>query len=501
MNGPITISAPTLTSFGLYLALMLALGWLAYRRTSDLSDYVLGGRRLGPGVTALSAGASDMSGWLLLGLPGAIYLSGLSEIWIAVGLVIGAALNWLLVARRLRRLTARANDALTIPDFLEHRFQDGSRALRIVSAAVILVFFTLYISAGLVGGGLLFQSTFGMDYHTAMLIGALVIISYTFLGGFLAVSWTDLVQGVLMLATLLIVPIAVASSLGGWQSANTEVLQTLPDHSLWLEGLGVIGLISLLAWGLGYFGQPHILARFMGIRSEAEMPRAMGIGMGWMILALCGAVGTGYMGVAFFSEAPLDNSETVLIHLINSLFNPWIAGILLAAILAAIMSTIDSQLLVSTSALTADFYKGLLRPNATPAEQVWVSRTGVVLIAAIATVLALDPDAGVLALVAHAWGGFGAAFGPVILLALYWPAMTRQGALAGMITGAATVLIWEPLSGGLFDIYEILPGFLFSMAAIVLVSCYGPPAPSLVRQQFKAAMEVTTDDPSGRYRR
>jgi sodium/proline symporter len=499
MSGPLTLSAPTLTSFGLYLVVMLALGWYAYRRTSDLSDYVLGGRRLGPGVTALSAGASDMSGWLLLGLPGAIYLSGLSEIWIAVGLVIGAALNWLLVARRLRRLTARADDALTIPDFLEHRFQDKSRALRIVSAAVILLFFTLYISAGLVGGGLLFQSTFGMDYHTAMLIGALVIISYTFLGGFLAVSWTDLVQGLLMLTTLLIVPMAVAASLGGWQAANTEVVLALPGHNQLFEGVGVIGLVSLLAWGLGYFGQPHILARFMGIRSEAEMPRAMGIGMGWMILALCGSIGTGYMGVAFFSEATLENSETVLIHLIHSLFNPWVAGILLAAILAAIMSTIDSQLLVSTSALTADFYKGLLRPTATSTELVWVSRGGVMVIALIATLLALDPEAGVLALVAHAWGGFGAAFGPVILLALYWPRMTRHGALAGMLTGALTVLIWEPLSGGLFDIYEILPGFLLSTTAVVLVSHFGPPVPALVQEQFTAATEVTTDDPSGRY--
>ncbi|MCK8515026.1 sodium/proline symporter PutP [Methylonatrum kenyense] len=464
------IDTPTLLTFGAYLIAMLAFGFVAYRITTDLSDYILGGRSLGPGVTALSAGASDMSGWLLLGLPGAVYAAGLGELWIGVGLVAGAWLNWLFVARRLRRFTALADDALTIPDYLEHRFGDTSRALRTISALVILIFFTLYISAGLVGGGLLFQSTFGMDYTTAMLIGAVVIISYTFLGGFLAVSWTDFFQGILMFATLLVVPMMAVVIVGGLGEVGDEVHAIDPSYSTLLEGMTVLGMISLLAWGLGYFGQPHILARFMAIRSENDVPRAMTIGMTWMILALVGAVATGYIGIAFFADAPLDDGETVLIMLIQALFNPWVAGILLAAILAAIMSTIDSQLLVSSSSLTNDFYKGMLRPDATESELVWVTRGAVILVAVLATLLALDPDAGVLQLVAYAWAGFGAAFGPVIILSLFWRRMTRIGALGGMVVGAVTVIVWEQFDGGLFDLYEIVPGFVFCTVAVVIGS-------------------------------
>jgi len=478
------IPVPTLITFALYLVAMLALGLIAYKITTDLSDYVLGGRRLGPGVTALSAGASDMSGWLLLGLPGAVYAAGLGELWIGVGLVAGAWLNWLFVARRLRRYTELANDSLTIPDFLENRFGDKTRILRIVSAIVILVFFTLYISAGLVGGGLLFENTFGMDYTTALLVGAFVIISYTFLGGFLAVSWTDFAQGILMFLTLLLVPVFVIAAVGGMGEANANIQAINPGYSTLLEGMTFLGMISLLSWGLGYFGQPHILARFMAIRSEDDVPRAMTIGMGWMILALVGAVGTGYFGIAYFADAPLENSETVLIQLIGALFNPWVAGILLAAILAAIMSTIDSQLLVSSSALTADFYKGLLRPDAGDTELVWVSRGAVILVAVVATVLAMAPDAGVLALVSYAWGGFGAAFGPVIILSLFWPRMTAKGAMAGMILGAATVIIWKPLSGGLFDVYEIVPGFILCGIAVVVGSLLDKEPSDAVARQF-----------------
>ena len=464
------INTPTLLTFAAYLVAMLAFGFVAYRITTDLSDYILGGRSLGPGVTALSAGASDMSGWLLLGLPGAVYAAGLGELWIGVGLVAGAWLNWLFVARRLRRFTALADDALTIPDYLENRFGDSSRALRTISAIVILVFFTLYISAGLVGGGLLFENTFGMDYSTALLVGAFVIISYTFLGGFLAVSWTDFFQGILMFGTLLVVPMMAFVFIGGWGEVGEEVQAIDPSYSTLLEGMTVMGMISLLAWGLGYFGQPHILARFMAIRSEHDVPRAMTIGMTWMILALVGAVATGYIGIAYFADAPLDDGETVLIMLIQALFNPWVAGVLLAAILAAIMSTIDSQLLVSSSALTNDFYKGFLRPNASQTELVWVTRGAVIAVAVLATLLAMAPEAGVLQLVAYAWAGFGAAFGPVIILSLFWRRMTRVGALAGMIIGAITVIVWEQLSGGLFDLYEIVPGFVFCTIAVVVGS-------------------------------
>lgn len=480
------IPLPTLLTFGAYLIAMLGLGFIAYRMTSNLSDYVLGGRSLGPGVAALSAGASDMSGWLLLGLPGAIYLSGLSELWIGVGLVVGALLNWLYVAAPLRRATAMASDSLTIPDFLEHRFGDGSHVLRIISATVILIFFTLYISAGLVGGGLLFQSTFGMDYTTALVVGAIVIVSYTFLGGFLAVSWTDFVQGILMFLTLLVVPMFVVVLVGGWGEATEQVNAVDPGHSAVFAGMTFLGTISLLAWGLGYFGQPHILARFMAIRSEKDVPRATLIGMSWMVLALIGAIGTGYMGIAYFADAPVAEHETILIELIQAIFNPWIAGILMAAILAAIMSTIDSQLLVSASALTNDFYKGMVRPNASDSEMVWVSRGAVIAVSIIALLLALDPEAGVLALVSYAWGGFGAAFGPVIILSLYWSRMNRTGALAGMIVGALTVIVWKQLDGGLFDVYEILPGFIFATAAIIVGSLASEEPSKEVSDQFAA---------------
>ncbi|MDN3517296.1 sodium/proline symporter PutP [Aquisalimonas lutea] len=478
---------PTLLTFAAYLLLMLGLGFYAYRMTNDLSDYVLGGRSLGPGVAALSAGASDMSGWLLLGLPGAVYASGLGELWIGVGLVAGAFLNWVFVAGRLRRYTAVAKDSLTIPDFLENRFNDTSRMLRVISAIVILVFFTLYISAGLVGGGLLFQSTFGMEYQTALIVGAIVIISYTFLGGFLAVSWTDFAQGILMFLTLLVVPMFVVVLVGGWGQAESEIRAMDPSYTTVLSGMTFLGMISLLAWGLGYFGQPHILARFMAMRSEADVPRATLIGMSWMILALIGAVATGYMGIAYFADAPIDDSETVLIELIRALFNPWLAGILMAAILAAIMSTIDSQLLVSASALTNDFYKGMVRPSASDQEMVWISRAAVVVVSVIAVLLAMDPEAGVLDLVSYAWGGFGAAFGPVIILSLYWPRMTGSGALAGMIVGAVTVVVWKQLSGGLFDVYEILPGFIFCAIAIVAVSLLSREPSAEVSAQYREA--------------
>ena len=477
---------PTLLTFAAYLVAMLALGFVAYRLTTNLSDYILGGRSLGPGVAALSAGASDMSGWLLLGLPGAVYLSGLSELWIGVGLVAGAFLNWWYVAAPLRRATAMANDSLTIPDYLEHRFGDRSHVLRTISATVILIFFTLYISAGLVGGGLLFESTFGMDYTTALIVGAIVIISYTFLGGFLAVSWTDFVQGILMFLTLLVVPMFVVVLVGGWGEATDEVTAVDPDHSAVLSGMTVLGMLSLLAWGLGYFGQPHILARFMAIRSEQDVPRATAVGMSWMILALIGSIATGYMGIAYFADAPLDDHETVLIHLIQAIFNPWVAGVLMAAILAAIMSTIDSQLLVSASALTNDFYRGLLRPEATAEELVWVSRGTVIAVSIVALLLALDPDAGVLDLVAYAWGGFGAAFGPLILFSLYWSRMNRAGAFAGMIVGAVTVIAWNQLEGGLFDVYELLPGFILASVAIVAASLATAPPSASVSEQFAA---------------
>ncbi|ASF38163.1 sodium:proline symporter [Halobacillus halophilus] len=501
------MSTATLITFIIYLIGMLGIGFAAYRLTSDLSDYVLGGRRLGPGVAALSAGASDMSGWLLLGLPGAIYASGLSEAWIGVGLAIGAYLNWQFVARRLRVFTEVANDSITVPDYLENRFRDKSHVLRVISAAVILLFFTFYTSSGMVAGAKLFEASFALSYTQALWLGAIVTISYTFLGGFLAVSWTDFVQGILMFLALIAVPIVAISELGGWNNAVDAVGQIDPAHLNMVQGVGALAIISSLAWGLGYFGQPHILVRFMALRSPKDVPKARFIGVGWMVLGLYGAIFTGLVGLAYINTADvsdlstfnaevmseggvqmLADAEKIFITFSQILFHPIIAGILLAAILSAIMSTIDSQLLVSSSALAEDFYKALFRPNATERELVWVGRVAVAGIALIAVLIAGNPDSSVLDLVSYAWAGFGAAFGPIIILSLFWKGITRNGALAGIIVGAVTVVIWgDFLSGGIFDLYEIVPGFILNLIVAVAVSAAGEPPKEIIEEFDEAA--------------
>lgn len=464
------MSDPTILSFGLYMVGMIAIGVVAWRMTRTLSDFVLGGRRLGGIVTALSAGASGMSGWLLLGLPGAFYLLGLNQIWIAVGLSIGAFLNWTIVAPRLRRFSERADNALTLSDYFEARFNDDSRLLRIVCATVILVFFTIYTASGLVSGAVLFSVTFGVSYQHALWLCAVMIVSYTVLGGFLAVSWTDVVQGLLMLVALITVPVVAVQEIGGWQVTIGQIGTLSPAHLSAFSDLTALSTISLLAWGLGYFGQPHILARFMAMKSASEMPVARFIGMWWMIIALYGSMISGLVAVAYFEAAPLDNPETSFISLVRVLFNPWVAGVFLAAVLAAIMSTADSQLIVSTSALTEDFYRPFFRQKASERELIWVGRSGVVLIALLALLIASDPQSRVLDIVAYAWAGFGAGFGPAVLLSLTWRRMTRNGALAGMVAGAVTVVVWANLDGGLFDVYEILPGFVISTVAIAIFS-------------------------------
>ncbi|WP_066057804.1 sodium/proline symporter PutP [Robertmurraya korlensis] len=492
----------TLVTFIVYLVGMLIIGLISYKLTSNLSDYVLGGRSLGPGVTALSAGASDMSSWLLLGLPGLAYATGMDSIWMCVGLLVGAYLNWKFVASRLRSYTEVANDSITVPDFFENRFKDQSRLLRVISALVILIFFTFYASSGLVGGALLFQETFGMSYNTALFIGAIVIISYTFLGGFLAVSWTDFFQGLLMFLALVIVPIVAIVKLGGWGESMDTIRSIDPSYLNAFDSVTAMGTISLLAWGLGYFGQPHIITRFMGIRSIEEVRKARWIGMSWMTISIVGAIVVGLVGIAYFADNPLitadvNNSEKVFIFFSDVLFNPWVSGILLAAILSAIMSTIDSQLLVSSSALAEDFYKALFRKNASDAELVWVGRLGVVVIALVAIALAYTGNpanggASILDLVSYAWGGFGAAFGPVIILSLYWNRMNRNGALAGMITGAVTVVVWKQLTAaGIipFELYEIVPGFILATIAIIVFSLTGNEPRKIIKEEFVEAVE------------
>jgi sodium/proline symporter len=468
---------------------MLLIGWYAYRRTSDLSDFILGGRRLGSWVAALSAGASDMSGWLLLGLPGYAYLAGLESLWLGVGLLIGTWLNWRIVAARLRIYSAHAGDALTLPAFFTHRFRDESGLLRIISAFFILLFFLFYTSSGLVAGGKLFEATFGLPYVWAVAAGTLAIIIYTAIGGFLAVSWTDLVQALLMAAALIAVPVIAFAELGGPGAAfdaleNPHLLDAFTNSSG--EALSLIAILSLLGWGLGYFGQPHILARFKAIDCSSSVPRARRIAVSWVFLALTGATLVGITGIGYL-ETPLTgaDSEKVFIVLVQALFHPLVAGICLAAVLAAIMSTADSQLLVSSSAFTGDFYKGLFRKQAGEKELVLVGRVAVIAIALFAFFLALDPESKVLDLVAYAWAGFGAAFGMPLILSLYWKRMTRNGALAGILIGGLTVVIWKQLEGGLFDLYEIVPGCLFSLLAVVLVSLMGREPDEEIQAEFE----------------
>lgn len=478
-----SMTNPTLITFVIYIAAMVLIGFIAYRSTNNLSDYILGGRSLGSFVTALSAGASDMSGWLLMGLPGAVYLSGLSESWIAIGLIIGAYLNWLFVAGRLRVQTEHNGNALTLPDYFTNRFEDNSRVLRIFSALVILVFFTIYCASGVVAGARLFESTFGISYETALWAGAAATIAYTFVGGFLAVSWTDTVQASLMIFALILTPIIVMVATGGMDPTFAAIELKDASNFDMLKSASFVGVISLMAWGLGYFGQPHILARFMAADSVKSIPNARRISMAWMIFCLAGAVAVGFFGIAYFSAHPElgvaveANPERVFIELAKILFNPWVAGVLLSAILAAVMSTLSCQLLVCSSALTEDFYKAFFRKGASQTELVWVGRAMVLLVAVIAIAIASNPDSKVLGLVSYAWAGFGAAFGPVVIFSLLWKGMTRNGALAGMLLGAVTVILWKNFFGWT-GLYEIIPGFILCTLGILIFSRIGN-APSV----------------------
>ena len=463
-------------TFIAYLAVMLSVGLYAYKRTTNSEDYFLGGRSLGPWPAALSAGASDMSGWLLLGLPGYAYASGIESFWLAGGLLVGTWLNWLVCAKRLRTYSIVVNNSLTIPAYLAQRFEDKSKLLQSISAVFILLFFLFYTSSGLVAGGKLFETVFGLDYTTAVIIGTACVVSYTLFGGFLAVSWTDLIQGLLMVAALMIVPIAAMEGSFGelgqtLNNKNPELLNLWTDVKG--EPLSAIAIISLVAWGLGYFGQPHILARFKATRSNGDITSARRIAVSWTALSMAGALLIGTVGIAYVDThfgGSIKDGETIFMLLVNAVFHPVIAGILLAAILAAIMSTADSQLLVSSSALAEDFYKQLFRPQATQEEIVKIGRLAVIALSIVALMLAMNPDSTVLGLVSYAWAGFGAAFGPALLLSLFWKDMNRNGALTGVIVSGVTVVVWKQLSGGIFDLYYILPGFIFATISIIAVS-------------------------------
>ena len=475
-------------SLFVYFALMIGIGLYAMRTsTSTSEDYMLGGRTLSPQVAALSAGASDMSGWLLLGLPGAMFASGLGAAWIGIGLLVGAFFNWLLVAPRLREQTVHYGNAITIPAFLANRFPTRAMSLRVVSAIVIVIFFAIYTASGLVAGGKLFQSAFsglinigGLgDYGTGIVITLGVVLVYTVVGGFLAVSLTDFVQGCIMMLALVIMPAVVlfGEGGGGFSQASQTLNEVDPTLLSWTDGLTFIGWLSAVTWGLGYFGQPHIIVRFMAIRSLKDVPVARNIGMSWMLISMIGAVSLGIFGRAYAvrNGMQVDDPETIFIILANLLFHPLVTGFLYAALLAAIMSTISSQLLVASSSLTEDFYRLFLRKEASEKEAVTVGRVSVLLVGIVAAIIASDPNSQVLGLVSNAWAGFGAAFGPLILLSLMWSRTNGAGAIAGMVVGAVTVMVWIALGwnasfmGGP-GIYEIIPGFIASLIAIVIVS-------------------------------
>lgn len=480
----------------IYFVAMIIIGLFAYTRTKNLDDYMLGGRDLNPAVAALSAGASDMSGWLLMGLPGALYLSGIVEGWIAVGLTIGAWTSWKIVAPRLRSYTQVAGNAITVPSFLGNRLRDQTRSVRIVAGIIIFVFFTFYVSSGMVAGGTFFESAFGMHYHLGMVIVAAVVVLYTLVGGFLAVSWTDMVQGLMMLIALIAVPIVGVFVLGGFGALADGVNAVNPDFLSPFGSATFVGVISSLAWGLGYFGQPHIIVRYMALRSPAEAKQARRIGIGWMALSVVGAGGTAIVGIALNHAGIIHigegQHESVFIISSQTLFPSLIAGFMLAAILAAIMSTISSQLLVTSSAVVEDIINAKGARSRDTADSVIIGRIAVLAVSVLAAIFAWYKTDSILNLVAFAWAGFGAAFGPIVLLALYYRKLTWQGALAGMVTGAVVVGLWGTFEW--FGLYEILPGFLLGLIVAYVVSALTYQQNPEIDAEFDAAVRLANAD-------
>ena len=461
--------------FALYLVMMLAIGYISMKKTQDNADFVIGGRSLGPATTAISAGASDMSGWLLLGLPGAVFAGGLSEgLWISLGLILGAFTNWMVVAQRLRVFSERLK-AITLPTYLGERFQDKSGVLRVISAIVILIFFTLYVASGLKGGTLLFAHAFGATEQTALTVTTLVVVSYTFLGGYLAVCWTDLIQGILMFLALMFTMVLGYLYISG---SSVDISTVQENAFVWQAG-SILSGASLMAWGFGYFGQPHILSRFMGIRSATEVPKARRIGMTWMIISLIMATCIGLIGIGYNEISPLagvagegGDKERIFLALSSAIFHPLIAGIILAAVLAAVMSTADSQLLVLSSALTEDtpFFNSY-----SSGKKAWISRFGIVGFALLAYLIASNDTGTILGMVAYAWGGFGAAFGPLVILSLVWKGTTKMGAIAGILVGALSIVYFKnfvTIEG--HYLYELLPSFILAFITIVVVSLVTP---------------------------
>ena len=488
-----------------YLIAMLAIGFYFYRKNKSQSDYFLGGRNLNVFVTSMSAEASDMSGWLMMGLPGAAFLltknnSLAQAVWTSIGLTVGSYINWLIIAKRLR-IYSDFNNSITIPTYFENRFHDRTHLLRMLSAVFIVVFFLVYTAAQFSAGAKLFTSVFGLNYQTALIVGAVVIISYTFLGGFLAVCWTDLIQGSMMFVALIALPIIAIAKMGGTVktfdlvASITKIPGGLGFHE-WtgIGSLSVLGILSLLAWGLGYMGQPHILVRFMGIQHAKDIKVARRIAIVWVVLSLCAALMIGVVGRAYLSSIlPASqihhlDAEKVFIYMVQYMLKgpgaAIIAGLLLTVILAAIMSTADSQLLVTSSAVSEDLCRQIF-PSINEKKLVWISRGTVIIVAVIALFLASDPNSSVLNIVSYAWAGFGAAFGPAILLSLYWKRMNWQGTLAGILSGGIVTIAWKNLIRPHFDLYELLPAFVVSTVCIVVVSLLTPKPTKSVENDFE----------------
>lgn len=471
----------TYIMIALYFLILLVIGYYGYKKaTGNVSEYMLGGRSIGPYVTALSAGASDMSGWMIMGLPGEVYTTGLSAAWLAIGLTLGAYINYFVVAPRLRVYTEQAGDTITLPDFFKNRLADHSNLIKIISGGIIVVFFTLYTHAGMVSGGKLFDSAFGLDYRLGLILISVIVIAYTFFGGYLAVSLTDFFQGVIMLIAMIMVPIVALLKLNGLDTFNT-VTDLKPTNLDLFKGTTIVGIISFFAWGLGYFGQPHIIVRFMSIKTVKQLRTARRFGIGWMAVSLIGAVFVGLIGIAFIQDkgVELKDPETLFILMSQILFHPLVGGFLLAAILAAIMSTISSQLLVTSSSLTEDFYKLIRGEEAAKKHQkefLLVGRLSVLVVAIISIAIAWSPNDTILNLVGNAWAGFGAAFGPLVVMSLYWKGLSRTGAISGMIAGAVVVILWivfaKPLgeTNDFFNLYEIIPGVIASVLVTIIVS-------------------------------
>ena len=499
-----TDSIIVLSAFIVYLLMMIIVGIVSMKKTNSTEDYFLGGRGLNSWVAALSAQASDMSGWLLMGLPGSIYARGTGQAWVAIGLFLGTVANWLLISKRLRRYTIVANNSLTLPEFLENRFHDKKRILLCISSIVIVIFFLVYTASALASGGKLFNTVFGVDYHVALAIGAGVILTYTFLGGFLAVCTTDFIQGTLMLIGLLVVPIVAYGFVSGDFASNLALTGVNYDDYMSLfsnggEAYSAVDILSQLAWGLGYCGMPHILVRFMAVKNEKELKKSSVIAIVWVFISLVMACVIGIVGRAFLAPAVLDevSSESVFIELINQVFNhklalPFVGGLFLCGILAAIMSTADSQLLVCASSVSKDIYKNVAKPDASDQTVLKVSRLTVVVVALLAFFIAWDPDSSVMALVSDAWAGLGSAFGPIVVCSLFWKRTNVAGAVAGMVSGGLTVIIWDYLPimdgktiGSATGVYSLLVGFMISLICIVAFSLLTKKPSSEIEEEFE----------------